>query len=351
MDMLFFVIGLIGAPICLIWLIVSAARKKPIKISAIALSACIVLFFFSIFMTPTPNQDSSVGSADQSAQKESGSAPDETDEAPEPNTSAMVDYIAKQAKADAVGATDAELEDAYQYICDTYTDCFGSNDVMEKMMYSGWLLEYAYQDNNDMRLYAEIGMDAEQLVKGVYRGAEEPTDDGPVSNMDQISKAISEIVQANMTSYSDGMYKVGTDIPAGEYLIIPTSSGYYQVSSDSTGTLDSIVANDNFTGSRYLTVSDGQYLTLTRCKAYSAQYISDGTLKNNNFSNGMYKVGVDIAAGEYKVTATGDGYFEVDSSSSGTLDAIVSNKNFTGDAYVTVSDGQYLKLSRAALNK
>ena len=92
-------------------------------------------------------------------------------------------------------------------------------------------------------------------------------------------------------------------------------------------------------------------MTLTGCTAYPASCVSDGTIKNDNLSGGMYKVGVDIDAGEYKVTPDGNGYYEVDSSSAGTLDAIVANENFSSDVYVTVSDGQYLKLSGATLSK
>lgn len=154
-----------------------------------------------------------------------------------------------------------------------------------------------------------------------------------------------------LEQYDAGMYKVGTDIPAGEYILKPSAMAYYQVASDSTGALESIVSNDNFSGTRYITVSDGQYLTLTSCTAYPASYVSEGKVKNDNLSGGMYKVGVDIDAGEYKVTPDGNGYYEVDSSSAGTLDAIVANENFSSDVYVTVSDGQYLKLSGATLSK
>ena len=157
--------------------------------------------------------------------------------------------------------------------------------------------------------------------------------------------------QDELEQYDAGMYKVGTDIPAGEYILDPSAMAYYQVASDSTGALESIVSNDNFSGTRYITVSDGQYLTLTSCTAYPASYVSEGKVKNDNLSGGMYKVGVDIEAGEYKVTPEGDGYYEVDSSSAGTLDAIVANENFSSDVYVTVADGQYLKLSGATLVK
>ena len=42
-----------------------------------------------------------------------------------------------------------------------------------------------------------------------------------------------------------GTYKIGKDIPAGEYLVISKSMAYIQCSNDSTGKLESIVFNDN----------------------------------------------------------------------------------------------------------
>jgi hypothetical protein len=62
----------------------------------------------------------------------------------------------------------------------------------------------------------------------------------------------------------EGKYKVGVDFPAGEYKVISDGGGYVEVGSDASGTLSSIISNDNFTGSKYLTVKKGQYLTITR---------------------------------------------------------------------------------------
>lgn len=145
-----------------------------------------------------------------------------------------------------------------------------------------------------------------------------------------------------------GMYKVGKDLPAGEYLIIGDGSmSYYQVSKDSTGSLDSILTNDNFSNTRYVTVSDGQYIEFRNAKMILASEAEPQT----NFSNGMYKVGKDIPAGEYKVAADGMGYFEVAKDSKGNIDSIVTNSNFEGEKYVTVKDGQYLKLQNCKLVK
>ena len=66
-------------------------------------------------------------------------------------------------------------------------------------------------------------------------------------------------------SRAGGMYKVGVTLPAGEYLLTATSEfgGYYCIYPDSRH--QEIIANNNFEGQTYVNVTDGQYLTLTRC--------------------------------------------------------------------------------------
>ncbi len=75
--------------------------------------------------------------------------------------------------------------------------------------------------------------------------------------------------QAQPTVYTEGMYKVGVDIPAGEYIAYPISNdyqGYFCISSDANQ--KDIITNDNFGGQRYLSITSGQYLELTQCKIY-----------------------------------------------------------------------------------
>lgn len=68
--------------------------------------------------------------------------------------------------------------------------------------------------------------------------------------------------------YGAGTYKVGTDLPAGEYKLTSTDTvpAYWAVTNSSAPDAQ-IVGNDNFTGNAYVTVSDGQYLKLVRCVA------------------------------------------------------------------------------------
>lgn len=143
-------------------------------------------------------------------------------------------------------------------------------------------------------------------------------------------------------TWGDGMYKVGVDIPAGEYVLITDiyGHGYFAINSDSSG--DSILNNDNFATNAIVTVIDGQYLELSGCLAYKLG--EEPTLDTTD--EGTFKVGVHISAGEYKIHSDGSGYVEVGTSSAADYE-IVTNDNFEGDSYITVSDGQYLKLSGA----
>lgn len=145
--------------------------------------------------------------------------------------------------------------------------------------------------------------------------------------------------------FTSGTYKVGTDIPAGEYVIENPSMSYMEVASDSTGDLNSIITNDNFKNRIYITISDGQYIQF-KGKMYAEADMPAYEPVNGVYPEGMYKVGKDIPAGEYKISPTKDrGYFEVDSNSSGSMDAILANDNIENEVYQTLSDGQYIKLS------
>lgn len=151
-------------------------------------------------------------------------------------------------------------------------------------------------------------------------------------------------------TYPAGMYKVGTDIPAGEYVLVADSTAYFQIAKDSTGTMDSVLANDNFDNRSIITVKAGQYLTMNDCTAYAFNDAPKVTPGNDGYlPEGMYKVGVDIPAGEYKVSTDDQGYVEVSSDSTHDMGQIISNDNFQGTKYITIKAGEYIKLSGAKI--
>lgn len=150
--------------------------------------------------------------------------------------------------------------------------------------------------------------------------------------------------------YQPGMYKVGVDLPAGEYIFVAENGmGYVCASTDSNQ--DDIIENENFFNAFFMTVADGQYLQVKRCAFVDAADNIILTNEDGSFGEGMYRVGTDIPAGEYKLTADGNNlaYYCIYNSSEIPFD-IVNNDNFEGSTYVTVSDGQYLIIKRCTAN-
>lgn len=148
--------------------------------------------------------------------------------------------------------------------------------------------------------------------------------------------------------YSDDMYRVGIDIPAGDYYAVTDSKygGYYCKYTD--GTQDDIEDNDNFNSFTFFRCYDGQYLQLARCKITPIKNAPVYTPNNGIYSEGTYRVGIDMPAGEYKFTATDDrysGYYCAYTDI--TYDNIENNENFKNVSYYTVHNGQYLKINRA----
>lgn len=174
---------------------------------------------------------------------------------------------------------------------------------------------------------------------------EEPTTEEPTTEEPTTEKP----TEPPVNSYSEGQYKVGTDIPSGQYILynISTSKAYYCISSDANG--NNIIANNNFKSQNYITVHDGEYLELVRCEAFSVKDKKEVDTSSGYLTEGHYLVGEDLPAGEYKLTCTDSakGYYAV--CSDDLSDDIIANDNFKGDCYVSVSDGQYLEIVRCKL--
>lgn len=116
---------------------------------------------------------------------------------PEANTSAKVDALALAAKQDIEenGVSDAKRDEAVIFIVEHYPDFYADNETMEQAISYGYWLEYAYQNDEAARDYAELGMDLEQAVKYVYRGAESVEDDATQENLSQIRESLEAIGQ------------------------------------------------------------------------------------------------------------------------------------------------------------
>jgi fibronectin type 3 domain-containing protein len=147
--------------------------------------------------------------------------------------------------------------------------------------------------------------------------------------------------------YGTGMYKVGTDIPAGEYLLVATdvNNAFYFSSSQ---------ASDNeyyWNGAGipaptlYATLTTGEYASFEYLKAYPiASAPKVGVNADGTFVPGQYKVGRDIPAGTYVIdlqgtTNYGDLYVEMNSYNQ--PESVVGWDSYRGRIYVTLALGQY----------
>lgn len=121
----------------------------------------------------------------------------ENEAEPEANTSAKVDALALAAKQDVEenGVSDAKRDEAVAFIVEHYPDFYTDNETMEQAISYGYWLEYAYESDESARDYTELGMDLEQAVKYVYRGAESVEDDATQENLSQIREALEAIGQ------------------------------------------------------------------------------------------------------------------------------------------------------------
>jgi hypothetical protein len=150
--------------------------------------------------------------------------------------------------------------------------------------------------------------------------------------------------------YDSGSYKVGEEIPAGLYYFESVGeSSYYDVSLDSSGSIESGVAGSYADTFSFISIEEGQYFEIYRGKVTLAEHIETIEPKNGKYGDGMYRVGIDIPAGEYNLlSASSDpsysAYYSITSNASGDFESLIDNKMFERNSYVTVSDGQYLLL-------
>lgn len=96
------------------------------------------------------------------------------------------------------------------------------------------------------------------------------SNDGLLVSVDALSglgvtgaKELYEVIN-NKTNYSDaGWYKVGADLPSGQYVAESYGDGYVAVLSGPVGK-NEIIDNEIFEGKYSFKVSDGQYLNISR---------------------------------------------------------------------------------------
>ncbi len=147
---------------------------------------------------------------------------------------------------------------------------------------------------------------------------------------------------ATASSIGDGVYLVGTDIPAGLYkgTAVSDALGVWQITGDANGS-STIASDPVISGQFYVQVKKGQYLKLSGVQIVKAA--AAPTKMRSSVGDGVYLVGTDIPAGRYRGEPTDWGSWRTSRDANGTQGVHSANED-RGPFYIHVKKGQYLKL-------
>ncbi|MFE0516123.1 hypothetical protein [Streptomyces sp. NPDC058964] len=142
----------------------------------------------------------------------------------------------------------------------------------------------------------------------------------------------------------DGDFRVGSDVKPGTYRTSGNADDmcYWERAKDASGEMDSLLANDNVSGTSYVTIkATDKLFKSSGCKDWEAvdPKAKGSPARAMNGDGGMFKVGTDIAPGTYRSTGNADDscYWERAKDAEHGLNSIIANNNVTGTAVVTIS--------------
>ena len=212
---------------------------------------------------------------------------------------------------------------------------------------------------------------ASMLVAGsIVIGCDSDTDtteDNTTTQEQQVEIQEQEKAEDNNITFSlgSGMWKVGQDLKAGEYILVKNDGEYmgsFDITTGTSGDFDEIVDSNAFHNFEYIKVKDGQYLKLDGCTLYIIDEVKPSMHleKFDELTNGMFIVGIDIEPGQYKlenINKEYNGWFSLYNSLDGGYNGGVDLQDsdfFENNTFITLTEGQYLKLdenTKIILNK
>lgn len=105
--------------------------------------------------------------------------------------SKIVDVLNRAARNSAnYSASEEKRNEAVSYLKDNYPNYTVDDNTMIKVMYYGFYLNHAYGDGTT---YGDLGFDASQIAKNIYRGSETTGSDFIKANYEQVEKSLSQI--------------------------------------------------------------------------------------------------------------------------------------------------------------
>ena len=212
---------------------------------------------------------------------------------------------------------------------------------------------------------------ASMLVAGsIVIGCDSDTDtteDNTTTQEQQVDTQEQEKAEDNNITFSlgSGMWKVGQDLKAGEYILVKNDGEYmgsFDITTGTSGDFDEIVDSNAFHNFEYIKVKDGQYLKLDGCTLYIIDEVKPSMHleKFDELTNGMFIVGIDIEPGQYKlenINKEYNGWFSLYNSLDGGYNGGIDLQDsdfFDNNTLITLTEGQYLKLdenTKIILNK
>lgn len=156
-----------------------------------------------------------------------------------------------------------------------------------------------------------------------------------------------------------GEYKVGVDLPAGEYYLVAdgetASGGLFIVSSSADSeNVEDIICTENFVSSVYVTVKNGQNFNFINSHAIASNKAKQ---ENSAFlGEGMYKSGPDISPGKYDIYPmngknTYFGIYKIYQDSLYIGNSMVDIGYFDEASCFEIKEGQYIMIIDAYIEK
>lgn len=141
----------------------------------------------------------------------------------------------------------------------------------------------------------------------------------------------------------DGDFQVGSDVKPGTYRNSGNTDGmcYWERAKDASGEMDSLLANDNVTGTSYVTVkATDKLFKSSDCNDWEAvdTKAKGSPAARMSGDGGMFRVGADIAPGTYRSTGNADDscYWERTKDADHGVESILANDNVNGTAVVKI---------------
>lgn len=166
-----------------------------------------------------------------------------------------------------------------------------------------------------------------------------------------------------------GVYLVGEDIPAGEYVLYPDVSKAdgdvtpvleVRKTKDAATDKDDFLYRKEFYMRQYVNLNDGEYIAFQYALLYKPENVKLKPLDEKGYSAAQLKVGVDIAAGEYVIVGENKQtqYFitskpEAQLYGTAALNSpdMLSFDYCENRVYLKVKDGEYLTFAGGRLYK